>query len=180
MAPLNRPTVTSNAGCNKHCCRESLDFDSVSAYQTCIDSVVEQLNIPCLDKLQQERPHLQQLPTHRYLDYEILSVKVTCHSTITVRCTFTVPSRLIGQRLTIYLYHDHLRFVGTKQVVELPRMCLAHLTAAVPVASIATSLTPGKPGVAQCVWQQELLPNEHYRQLWQQLRAQFDPTKLLA
>jgi len=27
----------------------------------------------------------------------------------------------------------------------------------------------------QCVWQQELLPNEHYRQLWQQLRAQFDP-----
>jgi len=86
--------------------------------------VVEQLNIPCLDKLQQERPHLQQLPTHRYLDYEILSVKVTCHSTITVRCIlYTVPSRLIGQRLTIYLYHDHLLgFVGTKQVVELPRM----------------------------------------------------------
>jgi len=56
-----------------------------------------------------------------------------------------VPSRLIGQRLTIYLYHDHLLgFVGTKQVVELPRMrVLAHLTAAVPVASItATSLTP--------------------------------------
>jgi len=38
-----------------------------------------------------------------------LSVKVTCHSTITVRCIlYTVPSRLIGQRLTIYLYHDHL------------------------------------------------------------------------
>jgi len=70
MAPLNRPGHFKRRLQQALLLRESLDFDSVSAYQTCIDSVVEQLNIPCLDKLQQERPHLQQLPTHRYLDYK--------------------------------------------------------------------------------------------------------------
>jgi len=68
MAPLNRPTVTSNR-LQQALLRESLDFDSVSAYQTCIDSVVEQLNIPVSTNYSKS-PHLQQLPTHRYLDYD--------------------------------------------------------------------------------------------------------------
>ncbi len=54
-----------------------------------------------------ELAHLQKLPTYPVADYEIISVRVTCHSTITVRCIlYTVPSQLIGQRLTIHLYHD--------------------------------------------------------------------------
>ena len=54
-----------------------------------------------------ERQHLPPLPAHSCADYELLSVRVTCHSTITVRCVlYTVPSQLIGQRLTIHLYHD--------------------------------------------------------------------------
>jgi len=101
--------------------------------------------------------------------------------TITVRCIlYTVPSRLIGQRLTIYLYHDHLLgFVGTKQVVELPRMRISQPPC--PLRHYRHVIDPcgANRALLQCVWQ-ELLPNEHYRQLWQQLRAQFDPTKLLA
>lgn len=162
--------------------RESFDFETVAAYQTCIDAVVEQLNTAYHDKLQQERPHLQPLPTYRYLDYEILSVKVTCHSTITVRCIlYTVPSRLIGQRLTIYLYHDHLLgFVGTTQVVQLPRMRVPNSSRSrrarcVNYRHVIDSLRRKPGALLQCVWQQELLPDEHYRRLWQQLRAQFDP-----
>jgi len=139
MAPLNRPTVTSNAGCNKHCCRESLDFDSVSL------SNLHRLSgravkYPCLDKLQQERPHLQQLPTHRYLDYETSVSKslVTAPSRFCI--LYTVPSRLIGQRLS--LPRPFARFVGTNRWWScLGCVCLAHLTAAVPV-HFRHALTP--------------------------------------
>lgn len=162
--------------------RESLDFETVAVYQSYIESIVEQLNVACLDKLQQERPELQQLPTHRYLDYEVLSVKVTCHSTITVRCIlYTVPSRLIGQRLTIHLYHDHwVGFVGNKQVVELPRMRVPSSSGrrracCINYRHVIDSLRRKPGALLQCAWQQELLPDDHYRQLWQQLRVQFDP-----
>jgi len=74
-------------------------------------------------------------------------------------------------------------FVGTKQVVELPRMRVpssSHSRArCVNYRHVIDSLRRKPGALLQCVWQQELLPNEHYRQLWQQLRAQFDP-KLLA
>jgi len=114
--------------------RESLDFDSVSAYQTCIDSVVEQLNIPCLDKLQQERPHLQQLPTHRYLDYEnsVSKSLVTAPSRFCTLHSAVAPDWSALDNLS--LPRPFAGFVGTKQVVTSD--ACAHLTAAVPVASL--------------------------------------------
>ncbi len=86
--------------------------------------MVETLNALCNHKFLEEQPYLHPISSHRYPDYEVLGVKVTCQSTITVRCIlYTVPSQLIGQRLTIHLYHDRLvGFVGTVQVVELPRI----------------------------------------------------------
>jgi len=63
----------------------------------------------------------------RYPNYEVLSGRVSSHSTLSVRCTlYTVPSRLVGQRLTLHLYHDHIiGFIGTALAVELPRLHVA-------------------------------------------------------
>ena len=104
--------------------RGSCDFDSVDEYQTFLETLINKLNQRCSDKFEQELSELQPLPQHRFADYEELSVKVSCHSAITVRCIlYTVPSRLIGQRLNIRLYHDKLvGYVGTEPVVELPRL----------------------------------------------------------
>jgi hypothetical protein len=46
---------------------------------------------------------------------------VATRSTINVRCiTYTVPSRLIGQTLTIHLRHDRLDgFLGREAVIQL-------------------------------------------------------------
>ena len=162
--------------------RGSFDFDSVAAYQAFIAQIIAQLNSGCTAKWQQEQTYLNPLPSRRYPDYEILSVKVTSHSTITVRCIlYTVPSRLIGQRLTVHLYHDHLvGFVGTTQVVELPRIRVPsshrlRRARCINYRHVIDSLRR-KPGAfLQCVWQQELLPDEQYRQLWQELSQQFEP-----
>ncbi len=57
-------------------------------------------------------------------DYQLLSVKGTRSSTIEVRrVVYTVPSRLIGERLQVRLYHDHLAlYVGQQQAEILPRV----------------------------------------------------------
>ena len=66
--------------------RGSCDFDTTADYQGFILQVIEVLNGKVCQKFTEEQPYLHSLPEHRYPDYEILSVKVTRQSTITVRC----------------------------------------------------------------------------------------------
>lgn len=143
--------------------------------------MVGQLNTRIQAKFQQELPYLHPLPNYRYPDYEILSVRVTTRNTITVRCiTYTVPSQLIGLRLTIHLHHDRIvGFVGTQQVVELPRLHVPsssrlRRSRCVNYRHVIDSLRLKPRAFLHCTWQQELLPDDNYRQLWQKMLTQFD------
>lgn len=162
--------------------RGSFDFASVEQYQELIGMVIAKLNAKCRQKYELELLHLQPLPTYRTPDYEVLSTRVSCHSTISVRCIlYTVPSRLVGQRLTLHLYHDRLvGFVGTTKVVELPRLHVhrsAKLRRArcVNYRHVIGSLRRKPRAFLYCTWQDDLLPNDEYRALWQQLKTQVDP-----
>ena len=164
--------------------RGSFDFDSPAEYQAFIEQVIAKLNSKCQKKFEIEQAHLQPLPRYRTPDYEVLSAKVTCHSTINVRCVvYTVPSRLIKQRLTVHLYHDRLiGFLGTTQVVELARVHIpgnakirrAH---SINYRHVAESLRR-KPGAfLHCQWQADLLPNQQWQTLWETLKTTFDCDK---
>ena len=162
--------------------RGSCDFDSVESYQQFIEEVIESLNQRCQQEWAEERQQLQPLPAHRFADYEVISVRVTCHSTITVRCIlYTVPSQLIGQRLTVHLYHDRLLcFVGNQLVVELPRIYAPansdkRRARCVNYRHVIDSLRRKPRAFLQCRWREDLLPNEQYRRIWQQMQQQFAP-----
>lgn len=87
--------------------RGSFEFESTAAYQEFIEQVVATINAKCSQKFEQEKQHLQPLPKYRFADYEELTVKVSCYSTIEVRCVlYTVPSRLIGRQLSRVNYLD--------------------------------------------------------------------------
>ena len=162
--------------------RGSFDFASVAAYQALIEQVVAQQNAKRTQKFEVEQSVLQSLPRYRTPDYEVLSVKVSCHSTITIRCIlYTVPSRLVGQRLTIHLYHDQLvGLVGTTQVMVLPRLHV-HGSAKIRRARcvnyrhVVESLRRKPRAFLYCDWQDDLLPNDEWRQLWAQLQQQEAP-----
>ena len=104
--------------------RQSHDFDSIEDYQAFIDQVVSRLNKRCHTRFLEEQESLQALPGNLVADYQLLSVKVTRSSTIEVRrVVYTVPSRLIGERLQVRLYHDHLAlYVGQQQAEILPHI----------------------------------------------------------
>jgi len=162
--------------------RGSNDFESVAAYQALIAQVVATLIDKCTLKYEQEKSHLQPLPRYRVADYEELLVRVSRFSTIEVRCVlYTIPSRLIGQQLTIRLYHDRLvGYLGTQQVVELARIRGAssgtHRRArCINYRHIIEGLRRKPRAFLYCTWQSEILPNEHWRTLWQQLSEHYDP-----
>jgi hypothetical protein len=104
--------------------RESNDFGSIEEYRLLIEGVVAKLNQQCQAKFEEEKKYLQPLPKYRVPDYEMLTARVSKHSTVEVRCVlYTVPSRLIGRQLELRLYHDRiLGYLGNHQVVDLPRV----------------------------------------------------------
>lgn len=162
--------------------RGSFDFESVAQYQAFIESVIAKLNAKCQQKFELEQPTLQSLPQYRTADYEVLSTRVSAHSTISVRCIlYSVPSRLIGQRLTLHLYHDRIvGFVGTTLVVELPRIHV-HGSAAIRRARcinyrhVVESLRQKPRAFLYCQWQKDLLPDTDWHELWQQMKGCTDP-----
>jgi hypothetical protein len=162
--------------------RGSFEFESIKVYQAFITEVVEKLNARCSQKFEVEKQHLQPLPSYRYPDYEELTTRVSCHSTIEVRCIlYTVPSRLIGQQLTLHLYHDRLvGYLGKTQVVELPRLRVAdpaksRRARCINYRHIIAGLRRKPRAFLYCTWQGEILPTEQWRALWQQMGNQFDP-----
>jgi hypothetical protein len=162
--------------------RGSFDFETVAQYQAFIEQVIAKLNARCQNKFEIEQPFLQALPRYRTPDYEILTASVSAFSTITVRrVVYTVPSRLIGQRLSVHLYHDRLvGFLGTTQVIELERVHVPHNQKSrrgrsVHYQHVIESLRRKPRAFLYCQWQDDLLPNDQWRAIWESLKTQFDP-----
>lgn len=162
--------------------RGSFEFECVSDYQGYIDGVVAKLNAQCADKYRQEQPHLQALPRYRVTDYEVLTVRVSSRSTITVRrILYTVPSRLIGRQLEIHLYHNRLRgYLGNNCVVELSRIRATgglRRGRCINYRHVIEALHRKPRAFIHCTWQAELLPNDLYRELWAQMKRDFELNK---
>ncbi|NJR37919.1 MAG: IS21 family transposase [Leptolyngbyaceae cyanobacterium CSU_1_4] len=157
--------------------RGSLDFASVSEYQALIEQVVAKQNAKRTQKFEVEKALLQALPRYRSPDYEVLSVKVSCYSTINIRSIiYSVPSRLIGQRLTIHLYHDRLiGFVGRTEVLALVRVHIhgsekIRRGRSINYRHLVESFRRKPRAFLHCDWQADVLPNEQWQQLWQQMK----------
>jgi hypothetical protein len=151
--------------------RGSTDFDSVDDYQGFINRVTSRLNKRIKSKLSSESNHLQPLPIHHFADYTELVVTVTRTSTIEVRrVLYTVPSRLIGNRLRVHLYHDRLSaYLGSDLVVTLLRVYAKAKSRArcVNYHHVIHALSAKPQAFRYSQLRDDLLPNDRYRQLWQ-------------
>lgn len=160
--------------------RGSADFANISAYRVFLFRIVDKLNQRGLERFGEERELLQPLPLDRFMDYTELSVRVTSSSTITVKRTlYTVPSRLIGEKLRVHLYHDRLTcYVGQTNVAQMPRVypTEAHLRArCIDYKHIIHSLVMKPQAFRFSQFRDDILPTAHYWQLWSLADAQFPP-----
>lgn len=101
----------------------SRDFEDLETYQKFIAITIGRINARRGKTIKSEAETLQPLPQRRHDDFEVAHVRVTSSSGFTLRKVFsTVPSRLIGHRLTVHLYRDRLAlYLGGSWQMDLER-----------------------------------------------------------
>ena len=158
--------------------RGSRDFATEAEYRQLVVQVSASLNnrAEVEGKLAIERLHLQPLPVERFADYEPVVARVRSTSTIEVRSvTYSVPSRLIGQQLTVHLRHDRMDLFLRSQFVEtLPRLHARKGQKAlrrIDFRHVIESLRRKPRALLRAQLQADILPGENWRQLWRKLLA---------
>ncbi len=104
--------------------RGSRDFDSRVQYEAFLRRLFEQANVGRRTRLEEELPQLSPLPPRRLESCQRLCVRVDRGSTIHVRGnTYSVASRLIGERVEARLYAERVEvWYAQKRVESLPRL----------------------------------------------------------
>lgn len=169
----------------KHRLRQALklrgnhDFKTLAEYQRFIGRQVDKLNAQSGDKIQQERAQLQSLPSRRYMDYQVQTLKVTRTSTIDVkRVTYSVPSRLIGEVLSVHVHHDRLElYLAQTRVLTLTRLHVPKGQARarqIDFKHLINALAAKPQAFRYSSLQAELLPDDNYKQLWLEVDSQLE------
>lgn len=104
--------------------RSSREFNSREDYETFLRKVFAQLNSGRLDKLKEEVKVLKPLPGTMLDACKSLEAKVGPSSTIRVlHNTYSVPSRLIGERVKIRAYAEYVEVWYAQQKIDsFPRV----------------------------------------------------------
>ena len=156
--------------------RGSRCFDERLAYDTLVETIVARLNARVAVRLVVERATLRALPKRRTAEYEELPARVSKYAIFSVRgVQYSAPSQLIGQRLRVHLYTEHLEcWLGGTRVLE--RVRLNHRDGQRHPRDIDYRHLIGafkrKPGAfARSVLRDAMFPRAVYRQTWERLSA---------
>jgi len=162
--------------------RDSCDFDTVAAYEDFLAEIVRDINSRRQDKVEEERQHLQPLPLQRTADYTEKVVPVSTSSTIQVkRVLYTVPSRLIGERLRVHIYDNRLDvYLGSTLTVTLTRTFASdnnHRGRQVDYRHVIGSLERKPQAFRYSQLRDDLLPDETYKAVWAWLDRKMEARK---
>ena len=148
-------------------------FRCAAEYQAFVDKVVHQLNRRVKNHFAEEQQALQPLPGIGVPDYQDMTIKVTRSATIEIkRVVYTVPSRLIGERLSIRLYQDRLvAYVGQADALTLPRTYPKpgeSRARRIDYKHVIPALAAKPQAFRYSQLRDDLLPSKAYKTLWEQ------------
>lgn len=150
--------------------RSDRDFKTVDAYIDFVREVVAEHNFARSEAIEAELTELDSLPGCRLPDYTVFKPTVRSWSTIRVaRRSYSVPSRLIGHKVEVHQYSDHLDvYYNGKHTLELPRL-RGSRDVRVDYRHVIWSLVR-KPGAfARYRFREELFPSMTFRRAYDAL-----------
>ncbi|WP_084570366.1 IS21 family transposase [Methylosinus sp. PW1] len=154
--------------------RGSRDFDSVEAYRAFVAGVCDRYNARRAEAVVAERATLKTLPRRRTTDFATVSAKVTRNSTINVdRVLYSVPSRLIGQKIEVRLFDDRLEcFLGPDPVMRMTRVRTDRARGhAIDYHHLIGTLRRKPQALRYLVYREALFPRAAYTRAWAALDA---------
>ena len=162
--------------------RGSTTFASIAEYQAFLDGVTASINRRNASRITPERAALVPLPCGRAVDYTELMVRVTSSSTIALRRElYSVPARLIGERLRVHLYDDRLVLHhAQRELLTLVRVRASdrQRTRCIDYRHVIGWLARKPRALAGLAFRDELLPGPAWRALYSRLGEQLDGAAL--
>ena len=156
--------------------RGSYDFRSFKEFEDYVWEVLKEHNDHNVSQvlLEAERTALKPLPLTRAVDYDELVAVVSCAGTMQVkRVTYSVPSRLIGERLHVRLYNDRLEgYLCRTHTVTLPRLHPSSRTTRarrIQLEHVIESLVRKPRAFLYYIYRDDILPNDQYKFIWNHL-----------
>ncbi|MEE8057512.1 MAG: IS21 family transposase [Pseudomonadales bacterium] len=159
---MHFPKVTDSQYC----------FDSIDEFQCFIDAIVTRHNRRNESLLREELALMAPLPSTKGVDYTEEQVRVSTTSTINMhRVIYSVPSRLIGERLRLHLYDERLEcYLGSAYAITLERLHPKgnQRLRQIDYRHLIASLARKPMAFYHAELRDDILPNDHWRQLWLQ------------
>ena len=159
------------------CLRGSRRFDARADYEAFVDTIVQRMNARVAKFLATERTLLKPLPVRRTAEFEEIPARVSKYAIFTLKgVLYSVPSQLIGHRLMVRQYDQHVEcWLGGQCVLSLPRVRAAEgqrVGRSIDYRHLVGALKR-KPGAfARWVLRDAAFPRAVYRQTWERLSAQ--------
>ena len=154
--------------------RGSNDFDTVQQYECWVQQILEKSNQKCCNKVAQELKAMRPLMASRLPEYTQEQIRVSSQSTVRIKHnTYSVPSRLIGEKVTVHIYDDRIQiFYGGTLQLTVERL-LGKFGHKIDYRHIIWSLVR-KPGAFQRYrYRQELFPGLIFRRAYDALCERF-------
>lgn len=153
--------------------RGSRDFASEQDYESWIDEVVDRRNHNRRERFEHELQAMHEVATNRLAEFVELHARVTSWSTIRVKfCTYSVPSRLIGERVVVRLFERHLEiYYGGRLQFRVERL-RGRQRHRINYRHVIWSLVQ-KPGAFERYrYREDLFPSLVFRRAYDAIRAE--------
>ena len=151
--------------------RGSRDFESREAYARFLQELVAARNAGRRKRFEEELPQLRPLPDRRRESCKRIGVRVDRGSLIHVdHNTYSVPSRLMGERVEVRLYVEHVEvWYAQREMERFPRL-RGREKHAINYRHIIDWLVR-KPGAFEnYCYREELFPTSRFRMAYDALR----------
>jgi hypothetical protein len=153
--------------------RGNRDFEHLDAYKMFLNGVLRQRNLGRQDRFKEELAVLKRLPNKKLGDHTPLEKTVTPSSTVHVlENAYSVHSRLIGEKVQIQIYVNHLEvWYAQKMIERMPRFS-GRGNHKINYRHIIDWLVR-KPGAfANYRYRADMFPTSHFRMAYDALKRQ--------
>lgn len=151
--------------------RGNRDFADVAEWQRFVDENVNKRNARRGPRVAEELSVMRTLSVTKLPEYVEEKIRVTERGTIRVRqCAYSVPSRLVGERLTVRIY-EHRIEVYYAGIRELACERVRNGCARIDYRHIIWSLVRKPAAFARYVYRNELFPSLIFRRAYDSIHS---------